>query len=256
MGATASKDFADVDERFHRVRISKPFYLGVHEVTVGQFRRFVEATGYKTDGEQGAGLNLGFTGTARQFELGPYNWRDPGFPQEDDSPVVLVSWNDATQFCQWLSRQEQRTYRLPTEAEWEWACRAGTTTRYSSGDEEASLAQVANIHTVLPMPQTTAVTWGDDYLFTFPVGTFRPNSFGLYDMHGNVQEWCADWYERDYYAQSPTTDPRGPSTGTERTVRGGSYLLMPWHARSVNRSSGLPTYRYCDLGFRVALNGP
>lgn len=252
MGSAALEQFIDADERAHRVRISKPFYLGMYEVTVGQFRQFVEATGYQTDAEQNAGQSLGFSRSELQFDLGPYTWRDPGFPQSDNHPVVLVSWNDAAEFCRWLSRKEKKTYRLPTEAEWEWACRAGTTTRFSSGDEESTLLEVANIHTVQPKADDSSLAWGEGFLFTLPVGSFRPNRFGLYDMHGNVQEWCADWYERGYYAQSPRTDPLGPKTGDQRAVRGGSYHVMPWHARSANRSGGTPSYRYHDLGFRVA----
>lgn len=256
MGSTGREDFVDIDERAHRVRLSRPFYLGVHEVTVGEFRQFVETTGYRTDGEQGSGQNLGFSGKELQFDLGPYTWRSPGFPQDDHNPVVLVSWNDATEFCRWLSRRENKPYRLPTEAEWEWACRAGTTTRFSSGNEESTLPEVANIHTVQPQAEASAVSWGAGFLFTLPVGTFHPNQFGLYDMHGNVQEWCADWYEQDYYADSPKSDPAGPSTGTQRAIRGGSFQVMAWHARSANRSAGTPSYRYYDLGFRVACEGP
>lgn len=256
MGSTTTKEFIDADERAHWVRISRPFYLGMHEVTVEQFRQFIEATGYKTDGERGSAQSLGFSGSELQFDLGPYTWRNPGFPQSDNHPVVLVSWNDANEFCRWLSRQEKKTYRLPTEAEWEWACRAGTTTRFSCGNEESTLPEVANIHTVQPKADGSSICWGEGFLFTLPVGTFRPNPFRLYDMHGNVQEWCADWYEREYYAESPKTDPTGPSTGTQRAVRGGSYHVMPWHARAANRSGGTPSYRYHDLGFRVVCDGP
>lgn len=252
MGAGPMEEFVDIDERAHRVAISRPFYLGVYEVTLGQFRQFVEATAYKTEGEQGDGRNLGYTGGGSQFDTGPFSWRDPGFPQDDNHPVVLVSWNDAAEFCRWLSHKENRTYRLPTEAEWEWACRAGTTTRFSSGDDESTLTKVANIHTVQPKDDSKAVFWGDGYAFTLPVGSFQPNPFGLYDMHGNVQEWCVDWYEPDYYARSPKIDPQGPTKSTDkRSVRGGSYHIMPWHARSANRAAGTPSYRFYDLGFRV-----
>ncbi|MEN6498592.1 MAG: formylglycine-generating enzyme family protein, partial [Thermoguttaceae bacterium] len=184
MGFSPGSDFVDRDERAHHVRLSRPFYLSVHEVTVGQFRQFVNATGYRTEGEQGNGQNHGFTGTGMQFDLGPHTWRDPGFPQDEDSPVVLVSWNDATEFCRWLSNKENQSYRLPTEAEWEWACRAGTSTRFSTGDADDTLREVANIYKVQPKPQAQGVVWGEGYLFTTPVGAFRANRFGLYDMHG------------------------------------------------------------------------
>lgn len=256
MGISSGSDFVDRDERAHHVRLSRPFYLSVHEVTVGQFRQFVNATGYRTEGEQGSGQNHGFAGTGMQFDLGPYTWRDPGFPQDEDSPVVLVSWNDATEFCRWLSSKENQSYRLPTEAEWEWACRAGTSTRFSTGDADDTLREVANIYKVQPKPQALGVVWGEGYSFTASVGTFRANRFGLYDMHGNVQEWCADRYDPDYYAASPTTDPLGPSEGQKRVFRGGSFDLLPWYARSVNRACGIPSYRFYDLGFRVACDAP
>lgn len=256
MGFSSRADFTDRDEYPHRVCLSRPFYLGVHEVTVGQFRRFVDATGYRTEGERGNGLNHGFAGPDKQFDLGPYTWRDPGFPQDDHSPVVLVSWNDATEFCRWLSLQENKSYRLPTEAEWEWACRAGATTCFSTGDAEKTLREVANIYKVQPKPEPSAILWGEGYGFLTPVGTYRANRFGLYDMHGNVQEWCVDRYQADYYAVSPATDPKGPSEGEKRVFRGGSFDLQPWYARCANRACGIPSYRFYDLGFRVACDGP
>ena len=133
----------------HRVRITQPFYLGVHEVTVGQFRKFVEETGYKTDAEKGTGGIKGAVGVdAKTGEFGSseeYSWRNAGFEQTDEHPVVNVSWNDAVAFCDWLSRKEGKTYRLPKEAEWEYACRAGTTTRYYYGDDPEGLASVGNV---------------------------------------------------------------------------------------------------------------
>src|SRR5208337_2281050 len=123
-----------------------PFYLGKYEVTVGQFRRFVEANSYRTeaerDGKGGYGWDMksgNFGQDARQ------NWRSPGFSQTEEHPVVNVSWNDAVAFCEWLRREDRQTYRLPTQAEWEYACRAGTTTRYWTGDDPESLAEAANV---------------------------------------------------------------------------------------------------------------
>src|SRR5262249_15422458 len=155
-----------------------------------------------------------------------YNWRNPGFEQTDDHPVVEVSWNDAAQFCDWARKKTGKAIRLPTEAEWEYACRAGGRTRYFFGDNEEELAQYANVADA-SFRQLTGKNWGiradDGYAFTAPVGTFKPNGFGLYDMHGNVLQWCQDWYDKDYYTKSPKKDPQGPSSGENRVGRGGAW---------------------------------
>jgi sulfatase modifying factor 1 len=243
----------------HRVRITKPFYLGVHEVTVGQFRQFVTATGYKTDAEKGTMRKgaFGWNPDKKKLELDEtYSWRELGFEQTDDHPVVNVSWNDAVAFCEWLSRKEGKTYRLPTEAEWEYACRAGTATRYYHGDDPEGLAQVGNVADATA--KETFPDWEfpiaarDGYAFTAPVGKFKPNAFGLYDMHGNALEWCADWYAADYYKASPSEDPKGPDSGTNRVLRGGSWSDSPVDSRSAFRNRDVPAYRIDDNGFRLA----
>ena len=225
MGSSKADDpDAEYDEQpRHRVRITRPFYLGVTEVTQGQYRAV--------------------TGQA------PSN-----FNGSDDLPVETVSWNDAIQFCNTLSEREGlkpyyqfgggaqsggEGYRLPTEAEWEYACRAGNPARYSFGDNTASLDEYA---------------WydGNSSTKTHPVGQKRPNAFGLYDMHGNVYEWCWDEYDAKYYAQSPVDDPRGPSGASVRVIRGGGWSSSPRFARSAYRSGDTPVYRYYDLGFRLA----
>ena len=136
-----------------------------------------------------------------------YSWRSTGFAQSDDHPVVNVSWNDAMEFCRWLSRNEGRTYHLPTEAEWEYACRAGTTTLYSHGNDSEGSARVGNVADVAFKAQYPElkglIQASDGYAYTSPAGSFVPNPFGLYDMHGNVWEWCADRYDAEYYAKSP-----------------------------------------------------
>jgi len=222
----------------HKVRITKPFYLGAHEVTVGQFRQFVEATGHKSEAEKDGRGAYGWTGKGWQQDP-RFNWRNPGFEQSDEHPVTCVSWNDAVAFCQWLSKKEGKTYRLPTEAEWEYACRAGTTTRWCFGDDEAALGEYAWYY----------VNSGEK---THPVGQKRPNAWGLYDMHGNVWEWCADWYAEGYYRKAPPDDPTGPSSGADRVLRGGSWINNLCFARSANRSFYLPELRNLNLGFRVA----
>ncbi len=131
----------------HRVRITKPFYLGTYHVTRGQFRQFVADTAYKTDAEKGETPGAyGWDPDKKNFGFNAkYSWRNAGFEQTDEHPVVNVSWNDAVEYCKWLSKKEGKTYRLPTEAEWEYACRAGTTTRYYSGDDPETLAKVGNV---------------------------------------------------------------------------------------------------------------
>ena len=134
----------DDEKPVHKVTITKPFYLGQYEVTVEQFRRFVEATGYATDAEKGTGFQgaFGWNRDTMEFKMNEeYSWRSTGFAQLDTHPVVNVSWNDAMEFCKWLSRKEGKTYRLPTEAEWEYACRAGTTTPYSHGDDPEGVGE-------------------------------------------------------------------------------------------------------------------
>jgi formylglycine-generating enzyme required for sulfatase activity len=250
----------DDEQPVRRVTISQPFYLGQHEVTVEQFRRFVAATGYATDAEKGTGFRgaFGWDPTSLEFRMhDEYSWRNTGFPQEDDHPAVNVSWYDAMEFCHWLSRETGRTFRLPTEAEWEYACRAGTTTRYAHGNNPEAGVKVANIADAAfagQFPELEgAVRSHDGFAYTSPAGSFAPNAFGLYDMHGNVWEWCADWYDVQYYADAPTHNPVGPSAGEERVYRGGGWFHCARGFRSASRSGDLPENRHLTLGFRVAV---
>jgi formylglycine-generating enzyme required for sulfatase activity len=239
----------------HRVRITKPFFLAAYEVTVGQFRKFVDDSGYKSDAEKDGKGSYGWNSEGKREQKPEYTWRNVGFEQTDDHPVVNVSWNDAVAFCEWLGRKEGKTYRLPTEAEWEYACRAGTTTQYYSGDDPETLAQVGNVSDAsakAKFPGWTTISVSDGFVFTAPVGRFRPNAFGLYDMHGNVWEWCADWYREEYYSISVTDDPTGPALGSDRMSRGGAWFVTAKLCRSAYRSSRTPEDRYEVLGFRVA----
>ena len=242
----------------HRVRITKPFYLGTYHVTRGQFRQFVVDTGYKTDAEKGDTPSaFGWDPDAKRFEYNNrYSWRKVGFEQTDEHPVVNVSWNDAVAFCKWLSRKEGKTYRLPSEAEWEYACRAGTTTRYFSGDDPETLSTFGNVADATAKAKFPywryTLKASDGYMFTAPVGSFQPNAFGLYDMHGNAWQWCADRYGATYYAASPIDDPTGPDSGDCRVLRGGSWGFRPYSARSAVRDRGMPVARNFNAGFRVA----
>jgi len=250
----------------HRVRITRPFYLGQHEVTVGQFRRFVERSGYVpesiADGTGGYGYepahdpSKSARGDAFAGRDPRYSWRDPGFPQGDDHPVVNVTWNDAVAMARWLSETEGATYRLPTEAEWEYACRAGARGRYQFGDDPQALLRVANVFDAdaaanWPRWSAHALAGHDGFAFTAPVGSFAPNAFGLYDMHGNAWEWTADWHDERYYGRSPAADPAGPASGALRVRRGGSWHTWPFYARCAYRNWNTPQTRYTLVGMRL-----
>ncbi len=231
------------------------YYLGTYHVTRGQFRRFVADAEYKTDAEKGENPGaFGWDPDKKEFGFNEkYSWRHAGFEQTDEHPVVNVSWNDAVAFCKWLSRKEGKTYRLPTEAEWEYACRAGTTTRYYSGDDPETLAKVGNVADAMASAKLRLI-WtikaSDGYVFTAPVDSFRPNTFGLYDMHGNAYQWCSDRYGN--YAESSANDPKGPDTGDSRVLRGGSWYSRPCFCRSAARNWYSPDSRYHTTGFRIA----
>jgi formylglycine-generating enzyme required for sulfatase activity len=243
MGSRDSdKDASDDEKPQHDVEITRPFYLGKHEVTRGQFRKFIEATGHQTEAEKDGQGGSGFNKETKKFEgrRQEYTWRNAGYDQTDEHPVGNVTWNDAKAFCDWLSQKEGKKYRLPTEAEWEYSCRATTTTRYHSGDDKETLIGVANVGDAAAKE-----------MFPGPVGRFKPNAFGLLDMHGNVSEWCEDWFDANYYKHSPVKDPEGPGAGSLRVIRGGSRYTAPQYCRAAYRYRGGPANRSCNFGFRV-----
>ena len=222
----------------HRVRLTRPYYLGECEVTVAQFRQFVQATGYKTECERNGKGGMVPTDTGDEKADPKASWRNPlNSPAKDDQPVLQMSWNDAQEFCRWLGQKEGRSYRLPTEAEWEFACRAGSAGRFSFGDDPFSQAQ----HAVFDQDGPAAA------------GSKKPNRFGLFDMEGNAWEWCADWYAA--YSGTAVTDPQGPATGTDRVLRGGDFLHDWWVARPAVRVIWPPGESHFADGFRVAIVG-
>ena len=206
MGSPESEANHRPDETQHRVRITKPFYLSAHEVTQAQYNRVMG--------------------------------NNPSRSQGPTKPVEMVSWNDAVEFCRRLSEQERKEYRLPTEAEWEYACRVGTTTSYSCGDNVSQLGEYA---------------WYSDNSGNtiHAVGEKLPNAWGLYDMHGNVFEWCRDW-GKPYGSQNVLIDPAGPASGSHRVLRGGSFSSLPRLVRSANRIYLQPDDRGFVFGFRLA----
>jgi formylglycine-generating enzyme required for sulfatase activity len=165
-----------------------------------------------------------------EIDLNP----NPSHFKGDNFPVEQVSWIDAVEFCARLSQATGKTYRLPTEAEWEFACRAGTRGEYAGDDLDE-------------------MGWydGNSAKTTHAVGRKKPNGFGLYDMHGNVLEWCRDWYSGNYYSQSPSVDPRGPGAGLDRVVRGGGWGSDAMNLRSAFRHGSTPDARSNALGFRL-----
>lgn len=206
-GRNASPDEAPV----HRVSISHAFRMGKYEVTNAEYEQF------RPEHKALRGKNNVST--------------------EDDDAVVNVSWQDAVDFCAWLSKREGKTYRLPTEAEWEYACRVGSYTQFSTGDG-------------LPASMQRNQTIARDYqTVSLKVGQTPANDFGLCDMHGNVEEWCADWYAP--YKSADQTDPVGPADGLYRVTRGGSHHTPVQYLRSANRMAMIPEDRHSLTGFRV-----
>jgi len=214
MGSPETETDRNRDETQHEVTISKPFYMGVTHVTVRQYAQFVKDTRQKHE--------------------------ETKFKQTGDHPVVKVNWDDAQAFCAWLSNKSGKSVRLPTEAQWEYACRAGTTTRFSFGDGDGDLGNYA---------------WYCDNSaeMTHPVGQKKPNAWGLYDMHGNAWQWCQDHYAP--YGQAATTDPTGPNEGSSRVSRGGSWVDEPGTFRCALRiRSNNPEQWFTNDSFRVVVS--
>ena len=216
MGANLLDEKADADEMpRHRVKITQPLYLGKYEVTQDQWEKVM-----------GRGLWSG------GLWSGEYYVRERA-----DHAASCISWEDAMAFCR------KTGFRLPTEAEWEYACRAGSESRYCYGYDESGLGAYAWFY-------CNAYIIGEKY--AHPVGRKRPNDIGLYDMHGNVWEWCSDWYEKNWYEKSSGVDRGGPQSGEDRVLRGGSWFHSPRYCRSSNRGMGDPSDRTDTRGFRVA----
>jgi formylglycine-generating enzyme required for sulfatase activity len=230
------------DETQHKVTLTKGFFMSVHQVTRGQFATFVEKSGYKTQAEKEGGA---YIWTGKEWKLdATSNWRSPGFEQTNDHPVVCVSWNDGVEFAKWLAEREKKTVRLPTEAEWEYSCRAGTTTPFHFGQTVST--EQANYD------GNYTYGTGKKGVFrqkTTPVGSFPANAFGLFDMHGNAWDWCHDWFGK--YPQGEVLDPQGPGAGQHRVVRGGSWTNNPQYCRSAFRCRIGPGYRSSNFGLRV-----
>jgi formylglycine-generating enzyme len=215
MGSPGNEVGRQDGEHQHKVTISKAFYMQTTEVTQGQWKALMATE----------------------------PWKGKSFVKEGPSYAAsYVNWDDATAYCKKLSEKEGKTYRLPTEAEWEYACRAGTETRWSFGDDEKELGDYAwyrdNAYDI-------------DEKYAHQVGLKKPNAFGLHDMHGNVFEWCYDYHGKDYYKESSEKDPTGPTSGSKRVMRGGSWRYGSRYTRSAYRDRLVADYRGANVGFRL-----
>jgi formylglycine-generating enzyme required for sulfatase activity len=242
----------------HSVTIPKPFAISRCEITVGQFKQFVQDTNYKTTAEtNGKGCFVWNLEKSDWLQQPDKHWKNPGFSQTDQHPVVCVSWQDAQHYVQWLSQRTGALYRLPTEAEWEYAARADSETARSFGDQ--SQCQYANGSgqeaKSIADKNWTLADCNDDSIYTAPVGSFKPNAFGLYDTLGNVLEWTQDCWH-DNYQNAPLDGSAWLETGggtcDRRVVRGGSWSYDPQLLRSAIRLRNNADEAYVNLGFRVA----
>ncbi len=225
----------DREKPVHLVRISQPFALSKYEVTRGEFSRFAGATRHST------GNSCVTRESGRWAVRSGRSWRSPGFEQSADQPVVCVNWQDAGAYVAWLSRETGEAYRLPSESEWEYAARAGTSSKYSFGNESNRLCQWGNVKMCR-----------DGYIYMAPVGTFRPNPFGLYDMHGNVWEWVQDCWNRSYLGAPLDGGAWLSGDCSVRVMRGGSWTNHPRFLRSASRDRSITSGRGLYYGFRVA----
>lgn len=244
MGGTSEQgsDSFENEKPMHMVTVDD-YLLGHTPVTLAQFRKFIEATGYKTDADKG-GSSVVYTGGKWEIKKG-VSWRcdtkgEVRPATEDNHPVIHISWNDAVAYCTWLSKETGQEFRLPTEAEWEFAARGGNKTqrfKYAGGNDLDKVGWFTN---------NTKDTG------TRAVANKQPNELGLYDMSGNVWEWCADWYGN--YTEGSSTNPTGPASGSLRVLRGGSWSLDARYCRVTHRSNYTPGNRGSGIGFRLCLS--
>ena len=262
MGSPQSEADRDADEGPQRsVTIQRSFALGRYELTVGEFKRFVQAASYVTEAERNVGQQgcRAWDASDGKFDWrAGLSWRNPGFEQADSHPVVCVSWNDAQAYIAWLGRQTGQTYRLPSEAEWEYAARAGSSTSRPWGDDPKDACRHANVADQSKSP--SGRTWtkkhecSDGYWFTAPAGSYAANRFGLSDMMGNAWEWVQDCYDEKAYAGQAPNDGRAHEVAgcSTRVLRGGSWGDIPQIVRSASRVRSTPDNRSFSTGVRLA----
>ncbi len=255
MGSTDATEFwrSQFEEPLHRVRIRTPIAISKYEVTRAEYAAFADAT------RRAAAPCQAWDGEAWVVDPAR-DWRDPGYPQEDDHPVTCVTWEDAQAYAAWLSSETGQTYRLPSEAEWEYAARAlSETSRYWEAEATPlDACAAANVYDAVGAHahrfSWTSEVCRDGAAETAPVGNFRPNQFGLYDVLGNVWEWVEDCWHDSYDGAPDDGSARRDGACTERVARGGSWHYAPWFVRAAHRLAETPTNATYDLGFRVALS--
>ena len=249
MGTPETEIGRDLDEGPMRRVCFESFWMGTYEVTVKQFQLFVSETGYKTGAEYGKGCEV-YKGEF-QWDKVTY-WRQPGFSQSESDPVVCVTWNDSRAFAYWLSKKTGLWFRLPTEAEWEYACRARTTTARWWGNQSEDSCEFANVHDKVSK-EINGFPWdasacSDGFARTAPVGSFPPNSWGVHDILGNVWEWCEDSYG---LYREPVEGHRPVDEGVIRVLRGGSWKCGPEMIRCGYRNAADSDIRSDGIGFRL-----
>lgn len=267
------------------VKFRHSFYMGAHEVTYGEFARFVEETGYQTQIEKGEAVGSQMPRMYYYEYSSDFSWKNPGFEQTERTPVVNVTWQDAQEFCQWLSKKDGKEYRLPTEAEWEYAARGGTCEIWICGDRFLDMEHYGNCmdrtfaEWLSSMGETlddcddnvsdntkmlggSYYPWHDDYAGVAPVGSFLPNIYGLYDMTGNVWEYCYDYYYHSY-EDLPKLDPvrlepsQNASVGSkyDHVIRGGAYNSNILFSMIHMARDPMPQqHGACNVGFRVVID--
>jgi len=248
MGDIQGRGRAD-EQPVHRVSVER-FAMGKYEVTVAEFRSFVKATGHKTDAET-RGTCYGYSKGWKLVK--GVDWRNPGFPQSDKHPVVCVSWNDGVAYAKWLSQETGKQYRLSTEAEWEYAARAGTETAWYWGNDPGKACVYANVADTTGKekhPEWAIHNCTDGYVYTSPAGVFKPNAFGLYDMLGNAWEWNCSEYRPKYGGEEQecvTSDSKAKTM----SARGGAWFDGTMRTRSAGRGKASRADRFTDVGLRV-----
>jgi formylglycine-generating enzyme required for sulfatase activity len=251
MGSPDAEDSRlDREGPLHAVTFARALAVGKFEITRGEFARFAQATNYAADGCNG------WNGTRLDVDAAK-NWRAPGFAQSDTDPVVCMNWNDAVAYAQWLTQKSGKSYRLPSEAEWEYAARAGSARARPWGDKAGDACAHANIadHT-LKQTVRGGEKWivhdcADGKVYTAPVGTYQPNAFGLHDMIGNTWEWMSDCWNGTHSGAPADGATRTSGDCSSRAIRGGSWQSYPGFARSAARGRVTPDTRSADYGFRL-----